>query len=98
MKNAAARIAVVRVSAFAAPRAVMKPDPPPMPRPPPSDRCKQHHANKRKHNHEVNDDDNGFHGRTWLDWAGLVSPPTEGRGSIHAFVRNSNPACLQYGV
>ena len=37
-KNSVARIAVVRVSALAVPRADMKPDPPPMPRPPPSDR------------------------------------------------------------
>src|SRR5690606_38696919 len=32
-------MAVVRVRALAAPRAVMKPEPPPIPSPPPSERC-----------------------------------------------------------
>ena len=60
-KNNAPRIAVARDKALAWPRPVMKPPPPPMPSAPPSERCRSTTPDKRDHDQEVDDNEDGLH-------------------------------------
>ncbi len=65
-KKAAARMVVARVSAFAWPRPVRKPEtplePPPRPSPPALRALQQHDADEREHDEKMDDDKHILHG------------------------------------
>ena len=86
-KKPAARIAVARVSALAAPRAVMKPGTAADAQTATLRPLQQDDADQRKHDHEVDDDEDGLHFRV----SGSTTRLRGSCGSLHAFDGISKP-------